>query len=298
MTSQKADPLLSLDARYYTDAAIYHAELQGLLAKTWQFAGHASNLERPGDYFTFEIAGESLFCILDEDRELRCFYNVCQHRAHQLLQGSGNNRLIVCPYHAWNYQLDGKLRSGPNIKVVPGFNKESICLTSIRVEWIEVAEQCNWKVSVENYSECYHCKLNHRTFATGVVKPETYDIQPQGYCLRHTTECQNLDKMSYPIDLDANAHAGDYSSVDTVVLWRGWYTIDGEPSETIKLLAAQDRETTVAEDITLVESVHRGLQSRGYKPGPLVLDPNSGVDSEHSIATLQAWMRNTDGNGY
>jgi hypothetical protein len=60
---------------------------------------------------------------------------------------------------------------------------------------------CNWKVSVENYSECYHCSLNHPTFATGVIKPETYDIQPQGYCLRHTTECQNLDRMSYPIDL-------------------------------------------------------------------------------------------------
>ena len=44
------------------------------------------------------------------------------------------------------------------------------------------------------------------------MKPETYDIQPQGYCLRHTTECQNLDAMSYPIDLDANDYAGSYSS--------------------------------------------------------------------------------------
>ncbi|GIS88666.1 MAG: hypothetical protein CM1200mP18_13760 [Gammaproteobacteria bacterium] len=43
-------------------------------------------------------------------------------------------------------------------------------------------------------------------------KPQTYDIQSQGHCLRHTTECQNLDQMSYPIDLDANAHAGDYAS--------------------------------------------------------------------------------------
>lgn len=47
-------------------------------------------------------------------------------------------------------------------------------------EWVEISERCNWKVSVENYSECYHCSLNHPTFANGVVKPETYDIQPQG----------------------------------------------------------------------------------------------------------------------
>ena len=55
--------------------------------------------------------------------------------------------------------------------------------------------------------------------------------------------------------------------------------------------AVQDRQTTVEEDIHLVESVQRGLQSRGYKPGPLVLDPECGVRSEHSIAVLQQWMR-------
>ena len=185
------------------------------------------------------------------------------------------------------------------------------------VEWIEVIEQCNWKVSVENYSECYHCRTNHPTFATGVIRPETYDIQPQGYCLRHTTECQNLDRMNYPIDLDANARAGDYSSwflwpmfsfqvypgnvlntyhwrplaVDRVSITRGWYTIDGQASDVIRDLAQQDRDTTVEEDIRLVESVQRGLNNRGYNPGPLVLDPNFGVHSEHSIQALQQWMR-------
>jgi len=81
-------------------------------------------------------------------------------------------------------------------------------------------------------------------------------------------------------------------------LWRGWYTVGGKPSGIVNGLAQQDRETTVAEDISLVESVQQGLQSRGYVPGPLVVDPSYGVDSEHSIATLQQWMRNTDGTGY
>jgi|TARA_X000000950_G_scaffold132872_1_gene165575 hypothetical protein len=149
------------------------------------------------------------------------------------------------------------------------------------------------------------------------VKPETYDIQPQGYCLRHTTECQNLDAMSYPIDLDANDYAGSYSSwflwpmfsfqvypgnvlntyhwrpVDSgrVVVWRGWYLTDGSYSEIIRNLAIQDRQTTVEEDIHLVVSVHKGLGSRDYVPGPLVLDPSCGVNSEHSIRALQQWMR-------
>ncbi len=355
----KAEPVHALEARYYTDPEIYRKETQGVFANTWQFAGHVSQLQKPGDYFTFEIAGESLFCVLGKDQEIRTFYNVCQHRAHQLLAGDGSANLIVCPYHSWTYELDGQLRSGLNLKSVPGLDIGSICLTGVNTEvflgfifvnldpaaepmgkwfpnvrkelsafvpnidrlrplqWIDVREHCNWKVSVENYSECYHCRINHPTFASGVIKPETYDIQPQGYCLRHTTECQNLDKMNYPIDPDANEHAGDYSSwflwpmfsfqvypgnvlntyhwrplgVDEVEVWRGWYSVDGEESDVVRSLARQDRETTVEEDIRLVESVQRGLNSRGYRPGPLVLDPNFGVHSEHSVQVLQQWMR-------
>ena len=353
------NPLLSLDARYYTDPAIFEIESRGLFASSWQFAGHASQLQRPGDFFTFEMAGESLFCVMDRDGAINAFYNVCQHRAHQLVQGSGRANVLTCPYHAWSYDLGGQLRAGPNIKAVEGFRREDICLTKVPIEnfcgflfvnldpdarpmdewfpgvrselaahvpqieqlrpleWVEIPETCNWKVSVENYSECYHCTLNHETFATGIVRPETYDIQPQGHCLRHTTECQNLDAMSYPIDLSANDYAGVYSSwflwpmfsfqvypgnllntyhwravdADHVVVWRGWYSIDGVESETVRQLAVQDRETTVEEDIHLVESVQRGLKSRGYRPGPLVMDPACGVNSEHSIAVLQSWMR-------
>jgi len=352
-------PLIhSLAARYYTDPAIFEAERRGLFARSWQFAGHAAQLENPGDYFAFEIAGESLFCIKDRAGEIRAYYNVCQHRAHQLVQGEGNTRLLVCPYHAWTYELTGELRSGPNVRAVPGFDRKKICLSAVRVEiflgfifvnldpgaapmdawfpgareelaafvphweslkpfeWVEIPENCNWKVSVENYSECYHCPLNHPTFTNGVVKPDTYDIQPRGHCLRHTTECQNLESMTYEIDPSV-PHALDYASwflwpmfsfqvypgnvlntyhwrpVDAgrVVVWRGWYTPGGSDSEVVRRLALQDRATTVEEDIHLVESVQRGLRSRGYRPGPLVIDPACGVNSEHSIRALQQWMR-------
>ena len=74
-------------------------------------------------------------------------------------------------------------------------------------------------------------------------------------------------------------------------MWRGWYTVGGVDSDVIRRLAIQDRATTVEEDIRIVESVQRGLMSRGYRPGPLVLDPNCGVNSEHSVEKLQQWMR-------
>ncbi|MGI9385926.1 MAG: aromatic ring-hydroxylating oxygenase subunit alpha [Methyloligellaceae bacterium] len=353
------EPVRSLEGRYYTDSAIFDREMNTTFVNTWQFACHVSELAEPGDFATFTVAGENLFCIRGRDGEVRGFYNVCQHRAHELVKGKGNCKLVVCPYHAWSYELDGRLRSGPNVKAVEGFDRAEIRLSEISVEvfcgfvfvnldpdakpmaewfpgaedelrafvpdidklrpleWVEIPEVCNWKASVENYSECYHCSLNHPTFATGVVKPETYNILPQGYCLRHTTECQNLDDMSYPIDLASNEHAGDYSSwflwpmfsfqvypgnvlntyhwraidVNHVVVWRGWYTVDGVESDVIRKLAVQDRQTTVEEDIHLVESVQRGLKSRGYRPGPLVVDPKCGVNSEHSILALQRWMK-------
>jgi len=357
--SQPNEPVLSLEARYYTDPLMFDREKHGVLARTWQFAGHISTLRSTGDYFTVDVAGESLICVRTSPDEIKAFYNVCQHRGHQLVSGSGTMKSIVCPYHAWNYALTGELQNGPNIKVVPAFDKTKIRLSEVSIEdfcgfvfvnldknadpmdecfprvrqelmsfvphihsltpyeWVSIPERCNWKVSIENYSECYHCQLNHPTFSQGVVKPQTYDIQPQGYCLRHTTECQNLDKMSYLIDINANENAGEYSSwflwplfsfqvypgnilntyhwraVDheNVVVWRGWYTMDGMDEKLIHDLAVQDRQTTVEEDIHLVESVQKGLSSRGYSPGPLVLDPGFGVKSEHSIKVLQQWMR-------
>ena len=355
-----AAPVHSLEARYYTDPAVFERERTGLLSRTWQFAGHESLVRNEGDYFTVEIAGESLFCVRAGDGCLRSFYNVCQHRAHPLLQGVGSVRAVVCPYHAWSYELDGAFRSGPNVASVPGFDASAIRLTPVRtetfhgfvfinldqdalpmdewypgvredlatyvpdvgalepLEWLEVPERCNWKVSVENYSECYHCTLNHPTFATGVVRPESYDIRPsdRGYVLRHVSECQDLERMSYPIDLSV-PHAGAYRSfflwptfsfqvypgnllntyhwrphdVDTCTVWRGWYTPGGAESETVRRLAVQDRETTVAEDLRLVESVAQGLKSRGYRPGPLVFDPAGGLNTENAIRTLQQWMR-------
>jgi phenylpropionate dioxygenase-like ring-hydroxylating dioxygenase large terminal subunit len=78
---------------------------------------------------------------------------------------------------------------------------------------------------------------------------------------------------------------------DQVVDFRGTNYVGGEEKDILRQMAVQDRETTVAEDIGLVESVQRGLKSRGYVPGPLVVDPKCGVNSEHSILTLQRWMK-------
>jgi carnitine monooxygenase subunit len=351
------EAVTALPARYYTEPAVFEREKDVIFARTWQFAGHESLVANPGDYFTFSIVDQNFFCIRGADGKVRTFFNVCQHRAHELVTGQGSCKALVCPYHAWSYELDGRFRNGPNIGVVPEHVRRSIHLKEVRTEslfgfvfvnmddnaapmesWfpglrdelgdfvpgiarlkplleVPVAEKCNWKVSVENHSECYHCVLNHPTFSTGVVRPDSYDVRPHGHSLRHTTESVNLDRMTYPIDLKANPHAGEYSTWflwptfafqvypgsilntyhwkvedrENVTVVRGWYSDDGAESSLVRKLAAQDRETTVEEDVRIVEAVQRGLRSRGYRPGPLVVDPKGGVNSEHAIKALRDW---------
>ena len=176
-----------------------------------------------------------------------------------------------------------------------------------------VAEGCNWLVAVENYNECYHCKVAHPDFATGVIDPGSYNILPfgEGRVLRHSSLATRSDGAWYDVS------GSDYGSfylwpmmsiqiypggvvntyhwrplaVDDVRVHRGWYSDDGAVDETLQKVIDLDRETTFAEDLVLVRNVQRGLRSRGYRPGPLVVDPNGGIDNELSISMLHRWFR-------
>jgi len=83
-----------------------------------------------------QICDQNLFVMMGKDEELRAFYNVCQHRAHELLPpGSGNvNSLIVCPYHAWAFDREGALHGAPRASERPGFNKADYSLKQVRLE--------------------------------------------------------------------------------------------------------------------------------------------------------------------
>ncbi len=184
------------------------------------------------------------------------------------------------------------------------------------VKEYEVNEACNWKISVENYNECYHCKLRHPTFSSGVIDPERYEIGIQGRCLRHSTEPAKTSRSSngepvseyrswflwptfsfqvYPGGV-LNSYSWSATSNRSVTVRRGWYALDGANCEEHFRLAKQDVETTVAEDVALVESVQRGLDSGFYEPGPLVVRPDGGVLSEHSIVALNNWVREAVGH--
>ncbi len=124
----------SLRAEAYTEAAWFDVDLNAVLSRTWQWVCHLEKLREPGSFVTTQVAGQPIAIVRDKSGELRAFYNVCQHRAHELLTGEGKVSKIMCPYHAWTYKLDGQLIRAPHTENLPDFNLADICLAAVKVE--------------------------------------------------------------------------------------------------------------------------------------------------------------------
>ena len=131
-----ADPENSytLAARYYVDADIFEREKEAIHYRSWQPVCPVSELSEIGSYVTYNLLDQNVMVVRGGDSELRAFYNVCSHRAHQLLQGSGATNTIVCRYHAWSYHTDGRLRTARGSENVAGFDRNLFCLKTIRLE--------------------------------------------------------------------------------------------------------------------------------------------------------------------
>ena len=124
----------SLRADAYTRPEWFRADQDSILARSWQWVCHVEKLRNPGAYLACEIAGRPVAIVRDQAGELRAFYNVCKHRAHELLSGEGTTSRIMCPYHAWVYRLDGQLARAPHTENLEGFSVNDICLDQVRVE--------------------------------------------------------------------------------------------------------------------------------------------------------------------
>lgn len=347
----------TLSPAYYLDPAIFEQEKERIFFQSWLYVGHQSQVINEGDYFTRTLLDQSLIIMRGRDGKLRGFYNVCPHRAHELLlEECGNKKVITCPYHAWVFETDGQLRAARGTEQMLGFDPHAICISQFKVEvfcgfifvnldpraasMTEIYPQvetkirqlvpdieqkiythhhtkqlqANWKVAVENYNECYHCPSVHPTFSSSLVAPKSYRITPGTRSLFHTAQAQAKSKQAYAIDEskeNATQYGGFYLwptfslqvfpgnvvnsyhwfplDVEHTIVYRTWYFDSQEPTPEQWDLIALDRTTTFAEDLALVNAVQRGLKSRGYQPGPLVLDPSgvATITSENTTFELK-----------
>ena len=133
-TGYDPDPTLSLSlhADAYIEPRWHEIEQREIFARTWQWVGHIESLREPGSYAALEVAGMPVALVRGRDGELRAFYNVCQHRAHELLSGSGRTDTIVCGYHGWTYELTGRLARARRTADVAGFDTSSVCLSEVQ----------------------------------------------------------------------------------------------------------------------------------------------------------------------
>ncbi|MCY4308007.1 MAG: ring-hydroxylating oxygenase subunit alpha [Rhodobacteraceae bacterium] len=124
----------SLRAETYCQKEIFEIEKKVIFARTWQWVCHAEKLASPGSYVTTTIRDCPILICRDLDGNLRAFYNVCKHRGHKLLTGEGMTNRVVCPYHAWTYNLKGELVRAPHTDGMKNFDLGAICLDSVQVE--------------------------------------------------------------------------------------------------------------------------------------------------------------------
>ncbi len=202
----------------YTSNDFLKSELNNIFSKDWFCVGRASALANEGDYITLELANQPIIVLRDREGHLKAMSNVCLHRMSTLLEGRGNTRSIVCPYHAWTYNLDGSLRGAPAMTQNDGFCKEHYKLPQVKCEewlgWVfvtlnenakPVASELskveelvgdynmedyketfsethvwdtNWKVLAENFMESYHLPVCHANTVGALSKLEEMICPP------------------------------------------------------------------------------------------------------------------------
>ena len=190
----------SLPQKLYVGEQAFAFDTQIMLPSVWLYACTVAHIKKPGDWFLFEMADNSVIVLRGRDGAVRAFFNSCQHRGARICEAQrGSSPKLICPYHQWTYKLDGSLLGARNMG--PEFDKSTINLTPVAVENIgglificltdtpppidrvkadiavqiavydlehckiavqdDLIENANWKLVMENNRECYHCDANH-----------------------------------------------------------------------------------------------------------------------------------------
>ena len=125
----------SLPAWTYSDPEFFAAEAARVMRPSWQVVCHVSDVPHVGDWHTLDFLGENILVIRGEDETVRAFANVCRHRGSRLVDGaSGCARKLICPYHAWTYELDGRLSGVPGRREYPMLDMDKAGLASVEME--------------------------------------------------------------------------------------------------------------------------------------------------------------------
>jgi len=110
-------------ASWYVEPRFLELEQRTVFADSWQYACRVDQVREPGEFVTFELAGEPIVVLRGSDGVLRGFFNVCRHHAAAVVtQAAGCLKRLRCPYHGWTYSLEGALKAAPAFEGVQNFD--------------------------------------------------------------------------------------------------------------------------------------------------------------------------------
>jgi choline monooxygenase len=113
---------------WYTDEAVLLREHEHVFGHAWQYVGHTAQAASPGTFFTVNAGRIPVVVTRARDGELRAFANVCRHRGFAVADGAGSRETLQCRYHAWTYDLEGRLRAAPRADREAEFDPEELSL--------------------------------------------------------------------------------------------------------------------------------------------------------------------------
>jgi choline monooxygenase len=210
----------TIPAPWYVDTRIAELERQAVFSKTWQVVGRVDQVEKPGQFVTATVAGEPIVAVRGNDGVLRAFFNVCRHHAAAVVtEPCGQASILHCPYHGWNYGLDGTLKGMPEFDGVKGFERRENGLVPVKVDTWETFVFVNLDVEALPLRE-FLGALIQRAAPLGLTKlhyftSKVYDIHCNwkvfvdnyldgGYHVPHLHKGLNsvLDYKQYTIEVE------------------------------------------------------------------------------------------------
>ena len=190
-------PGFALPGAFFTDERLYAAEIEYIFGRHWLFVACEAEIPEGGDYRTFQIGPWPIFILRRDDGSIAAFHNTCRHRGSRILQQDSGiaGATLQCPYHRWTYDLEGRVigcgatgeapaaqrRLKPvHLKTLAGLifvcladeppadfddMRERMtpylaphALARAKVaKQVDVIEHGNWKLTIENNRECFHC---------------------------------------------------------------------------------------------------------------------------------------------
>ena len=126
---------LSLPGWVYHDPDFFKVEMDRVIRPSWQVVCHLNDIPAAGDWHGLDYLGESVIVIRGDDGDVRAFHNVCRHRASRIVDGSyGCAKKLVCPYHGWAYEKDGRLTGVPGKADYSNLNMAGLGLIPVDCE--------------------------------------------------------------------------------------------------------------------------------------------------------------------